>query len=113
MPGNLFHSGAVAQCPHGGPLTFTPSNTRVLVSAMPVATAADVFTIGGCPFQVPIAVGTKPQPCMMATLAPAAKVLVNGSPAIVSVGLSICRSAEQIPQGPAMILTTQTKVIAL
>jgi hypothetical protein len=112
VPGLLFHSGAVAQCPHAGPLTFTPSNTRVLVSAMPVATAADVFTISGCPFQIPVGAGSKPQPCVIATLAPAAKVLVNGSPAILSVGPSVCRSAEQIPQGPALITSTQTKVVA-
>jgi hypothetical protein len=112
VPGFLFHSGAVAQCPHAGPLTFTPSNTRVLVSAMPAATAADVFTISGCPFQIPVGAGTKPQPCVVATLAPAAKVLVNGSPAILNVGPSVCRSAEQIPQGPALITSTQTKVVA-
>ena len=112
MPGFLFHSAATAQCPHAGPLTFTPSNTRVLVNNLPVATAADVFTISGCPFQVPVPSGTKPQPCVLATLAPAAKVLVNGSPAILNSGPSICRSAEQIPQGPAMILSTQTKVVA-
>jgi hypothetical protein len=112
MPGLLFHSGAPAQCPHAAPLTFTPTNTRVLVSAMAVATAADIFTISGCPFQIPVGAGTKPQPCVMAMLAQAAKVLVNGSPAILNVGPSACRSAEQLPQGPAVILSTQTKVVA-
>ncbi|MBN1875891.1 MAG: hypothetical protein JXA33_16835 [Anaerolineae bacterium] len=112
MPGFLFHNGGVAQCPHAAPLTFTPSNTRVLVNMMSVATAADVFTISGCPFQIPIGTGTKPQPCVVATLAPAAKVLVNNSPAILNVGSSVCRSAEQIPQGPAAITSTQTKVVA-
>ena len=112
MPGFLFHSGAAAQCLHAAPLTFTPSNTRVLLSAMPAATAADIFTISGCPFQIPVGAGTKPQPCVMATLAPAAKVLINGAPAILNVGPSMCRSVEQIPQGPAIISSTQTKVVA-
>ncbi len=112
MPGLLFHSSAVAQCPHAGPLTSTPTNTRVLVSAQPVATAADVFMISGCPFQVPAPSGSKPQPCVLATLAPAAKVLVNNSPAIIIVGPSVCRSAEQIPQGPAVFTSTQIKVVA-
>jgi hypothetical protein len=113
MPGFLLHSTASAQCPHLAPITFTPSNTRVLVSAMPVATAADIFSVSGCPFQIPFGAGTKPQPCVLATLAPASKVLVNNSPAILNIGPSVCRSAEQIPQGPAAILNTQTKVVAI
>jgi len=114
MPGFLFHSSAAAQCPHAAPITFTPSNTRVLVNnSMPVATASDVFTISGCLFQVPVGAGTKPQPCVMATLAPAVKVLVNNSPVILNVGASVCRSAEQIPQGPALITSTQNKVVAI
>ena len=113
MPGFLFHHTAPAQCPHLAPITFTPSNTRVLVSGLPVAVSVDVFSVKGCPFQVPVGAGTKPQPCVLATLAPASKVLVNGSPAILSVGPSVCRSAEQIPQGPAAIAGTQTRAVAI
>ena len=109
MPAYLFHSGAVVQCIHAGSLSFTPSNKKVLVGGISVATAADVFTISGCPFQV----SNKPQPCVTATLASATKVKVNGSPAILSVGSSVCKSAEQAPQGPATITSTQTKVTAI
>lgn len=109
MPAYLFHSSAVAQCTHAGSLSFTPGNKKVLVGGISVATAADVFTINACPFQV----GSKKQPCMTATLASATKVKVNGSPAILSVGSSVCKSAEQAPQGPAMITSTQTKVTAI
>ena len=112
MPGFLFHIGAVAQCPHQATIRFKSRNLRVLVGNMPVATADDTFMIGGCPFQVPVGAGSKPQPCVAAALAPATRVLINGTPAILNVGPSVCRSVEQIPQGPATILSTQTKVVA-
>ena len=64
MPGLLVHVGAAGQCPHAGPLTFTTTNTRVMVGTQAVVTLSDVPTVGGCPFQVPIPTGTKPQPCV-------------------------------------------------
>lgn len=112
MAGYLFHSGAVAQCPHGGSVTFTAGNTKVLVDNKAVATTADIFQVSNCSFQVPVGAGSKPQPCMKATLAPATKVLINNKPAILTVGTTICQSAEQIPQGPASVISSQTKVEA-
>jgi hypothetical protein len=112
MPGFLFHESGVATCPHQAPISFTPSNQRVRVNGLRVATMADIYTISGCPFQVPIPGGTKPQPCVMATLAPAGRVLINGVPAVINVGTTICRSAEQIPQGPAVISVVQGRVTA-
>ncbi len=112
MPGFLFHEGGVATCPHMAPISFTPTNPRVRVSGLRVATMADVYTVSGCAFQVPVPGGTKPQPCVIATLAPSARVLINGVPAVISVGTTLCRSAEQIPQGPATISVVQGRVVA-
>lgn len=112
MPGPLFHVGAVATCPHGGPVQVVSTNTRVLVSGTPVATMGDTFTVGGCPFQIPVGAGTKPQPCVTAKfLVPALRVLVNGQPAILQTSAGLCQSAEQIPQGPPTIATTQPRVV--
>lgn len=111
MPGFLVHVGATGNCPHMGQATFTTTNTRVLVSSQPVVTVTDMFTIAGCPFQIPIGTGTKPQPCVTGRwLTPAARVLVNGQPAILQTSSGICQSAEQIPQGPPTITMTQTRV---
>ena len=113
MPGPLFHVGASAMCPHAGQITVLSSNTRVLVSGMPVATLADTGTVAGCPFQIPIGTGTKPQPCVTARwLVPATRVLINGQPALIQTSTGICQSVEQIPQGPPTITATQTRVIA-
>ncbi len=108
MPGFLFHLGASAICPHGGQITVVPSNTRVLVGGQPVATIADLCTVAGCAFTVPPA---KPQPCVKVQwLVPATRVIVNGQPALLQTSTGICQSAEQIPQGPPMILVTQPRV---
>ncbi len=106
----LFHVGAGAMCPHAGQLSTVPSNPRVTVSGQPVATMADSYPIAGCPFQVPVGAGTKPQPCVKAQwLVPAMRVLVNGSPAILQSSSGLCQSAEQIPQGPPSVTVTQVR----
>jgi hypothetical protein len=109
VPGPLFHVGAAAICPHAGPVTTISSNVRVLASAMPVATVADTFVVAGCVFTV----GTKPQPCVLARwLVPATRVLVNGQPAVLQTSTGLCFSAEQAPQGPPTVLSTQPRVMA-
>ncbi len=110
MPGPLFHVGATAICPHAGPVTTISSNVRVLVSGMPVATMGDTFTVAGCVFTV---AGPKPQPCVLVRwLVPAVRVLVNGQPAILQTSAGLCFSAEQAPQGPPTVISTQPRVIA-
>lgn len=109
MPGPLYHVGAAAMCPHGGQVTTISSNTRVLVSGMPVATMSDTSMIAGCAFTVP---GPKPQPCVKVQwLVPAARVMVNAQPVLLQTSSGLCLSPEQIPQGPPSILTTQTRVV--
>ncbi|MCC6729963.1 MAG: hypothetical protein IT208_11560 [Chthonomonadales bacterium] len=108
MPGFLMHVGAQAICPHGGQVSVVSSNLRVKAMGQPVATAADTFLIAGCAFTVP---PPKPQPCVRVTwLAPALRVRVSGQPAILQTSTGICQSAEQIPQGPPTVTTTQTRV---
>src|SRR6185436_14116160 len=106
MPGPLYHVGAAAICPHGGQVTVISSNARVLVSGMPVATLADQYVVAGCVFTV----GPKPQPCIKAQwLVPAVRVLINGQPAILQTSTGLALSAEQIPQGPPTIVSTQPR----
>jgi len=109
MPGPLLHVGAAGTCPHGmGQMAIASSNVRVMVSGQPVATVADLGTIAGCAFTV----GTKPQPCVTVKwLAPATRVLVNGTPALTLPGPHLCVSADQIPAGPPIIAACQMRVI--
>jgi hypothetical protein len=108
MPGNLMHVGATVACPHGGQATVQPNQARVLVSGQPAATLASLYTIAGCAFTV----GTKPQPCVTARwTSPSARITVNGSPVLLSTPPGICQSAEQIPQGPAVVSVVQMRVV--
>ena len=111
MPGFLFHVGGTAICPHAGQVTVIPSNTRGLVSGMPVATLGDTYLVAGCAFTVPPA---KPQPCVRVQwLVPATRVLVNGQPAILQTSTGLCLSVEQIPAGPPTVVATQTRVTGM
>jgi len=108
MPGPVFHTGAVAMCPHGGQVTVISANTRVLVSGMPVATLGDTYLVVGCTF----APG-KPQPCVRVQwLVPAVRSLVNGQPPILQTSLGMCFSADGIPNGPPIVVSTQPRAVA-
>ena len=110
MPGLLLHVGITALCPHGGTVSVVPSQTRVVVGGQPVATIGDQFPIAGCPFQVPVGAGTKPQPCIKVQwIVAATRVMVNHQPALLADSSGLCQSAEQIPQGPPNVTVTQLR----
>lgn len=110
MSGPAVHVGAAITCMHGAPATVAPGSPRVLLSGMPAATMADQYMVAGCAFTLP---GPVAHPCMrIQWVTPALRVLVNGAPLITqgSVGLGV--AADQAPQGPAVIASTQPRVIA-
>jgi len=116
MPGNLLHVGAIVQCTHAATATIAPSQTRVLTPSGPVATLADLISVAGCPFQVPIGTGTKPQPCVKVQwLMISGRCQANGQPLLLATpgsGGGICQSVEQIPQGPPIVGSVQLRAIA-
>jgi len=108
MPGFLLHVGASVKCPHGGTVTGVPTS-KVLVDKKPALTAADQWLVAGCAFTVPPG---KPQPCVVVRwIAPATKVLIGGKPAVLSLSGGACQSAEQAPQGPPLVASSQTKAV--
>ena len=122
MPGFLLHVGAMMKCFHAATATVTPSQPRVLVSGQPVSTITDpikpIATVAGCPFQIPVPGGTKPQPCVgIKWTMPSTRFLVSGFPAALAPapgpGPGVCQSVEQIPQGAPVVGTTQTRVIGV
>ncbi len=116
MPGLLIHLNTVATCPHpSGIVTIAANNARVLVMGQPVASLSDLSTITGCLFQVPVGFGTKPQPCVSVQWTSASRVFVNGTvPVLLYAPASgVCKSAEQIRQGPPVVNTIQQKVMGV
>lgn len=113
MPGPIAHGGMAATCPHGGSVQAIPATPRVLVSSQPAVTLADTYPVAGCPFQVPVGAGTKPQPCVrIQWLVPAARVTVMGQPVVLATSTGTALSAEQIPQGPPIVAAVQPRVVA-
>ena len=113
MPGMLVTTAASAICPHGASVSIVSSNLRVKAGGAPVATAADTFTVSGCPFQVPVGAGTKPQPCTtIQWMVPAVRVKAGGNYLILQNSTGLCLSAEQIPGGPPTFTVVQARVKA-
>lgn len=111
MGSPLLHVGATVLCTHAAQATISPSNTRVKVGGQLVAVLSDLTSVAGCPFQVPVGVGTKPQPCVtIRWVSAATRVKVGGQPALLQSSSGICQSAEQIPQGPPNVAQAQIRV---
>jgi hypothetical protein len=111
MPGPVMHVGALFTCPHMAPATVESFNTRVFVGGLAAATAADLFTVKACMFTLP---GPKPSPCVLVKWqAPATRVKINGLPAILATSIGVGTSAEQLPQGPAVVTFVQPRVTAV
>ncbi|MCH4561117.1 MULTISPECIES: hypothetical protein [Mesorhizobium] len=110
MPGTVLHTGTIATCPHGGTLNIVAASPRVSVSGMRVAVLTDQGLVAGCVFTLP---SGKPQPCVTTRwIAGAKRVLANGQPILINPLAALCLSAEQVPGGPPIIATSQTRVIA-
>lgn len=111
MPGFLVHVGATVACPHGGQVQVVSTNARVVVSGTPVATVADQYLVAGCAFTTP---GGTFHPCVRVQwLVPAARVLVNGQPAVLQASTGLALAADQAPQGPPLVVATQPRVAGM
>lgn len=109
MPGFIVQVGTVITCPHGGQVQIAPGNPRVKLNGMPVATMADQALVVGCAF----AVGPKPQPCVRVQWFTPATRVVAGAFVILQSTQGMCFSADQIPNGPPIILAPQPRVTGM
>jgi hypothetical protein len=108
MPAHIVHVGAVANCPHGGPVTFAPVAPRVFVSGAPVPTMADQAAVAACAFNI----SGSPHPCLRIQWQLAAlRVTSNLSPLILRTSAGLCVAADQAPQGPPIIGASQPRAM--
>ena len=112
MP-NLLTAASQLKCPHGGTVKITSTSTSK-AAGNPIATMKDVFTIAGCPFQLPTVPAPTPHPCVLVMwVKPMMKVRVGMVPALDQASVGLCIAADGIPQGPAIVSSTQPKVKGL
>jgi hypothetical protein len=103
---NLLTTASVLMCPHGGSVTAISSNTRSKAGAALVR-MSDTFTIAGCPFVLP---GVGPQPCVTVQwVKSTARCKAGGDFLLNQDSTGLCLAVGQIPQGAAMILSTQAR----
>jgi hypothetical protein len=94
-------------------VSIVSTNTKVSAGAA-LALATDTFTISGCPFQIPVGVGTVPHPCVtvqwiMANL----KCMVDNQATLSQSSQGLCLAVDQAPQGPVSVVNTQAKAAGL
>jgi hypothetical protein len=97
------------QCPHGGTVSVTPSNQRVTADGAFIATASDLCSITGCPFQLPTTPPT-PSPCVTVQWQTHDLQVSAGSPTLSQASQGLCVSAMGATHGALVIGSTQTSV---
>lgn len=106
----LLTTTSTVMCPHFGMAILTTSNTQALVAGAPVLVQTDVHVVTGCPF----APGGVPSPCLtIRWVTGATQAKVNNIPALLQTSVGLCLNPAQVPQGPAVVLQTQTQALGI
>jgi hypothetical protein len=97
------------QCPHGGVVQVVTTNTKVKAAGAPILQSTDTFIVAGCAFTLP---GGKPSPCLTVRwMKTDMNTKIDRAKATLSLSSSgMCYSPEQAPQGPVVIVSTQSSV---
>lgn len=111
MAGDTLNINSSLSCPHGGTVQIISANARVKVDDAFAALASDQFVISGCPFQIPAPSGTIPSPCLTVKwILTDLRAKVNSTATLSKTSVGLCQNAQQAPQGPVVINSTQARV---
>ncbi len=106
----LLTTTSTVVCPHFGMAMLTTSNTKALVDGAPVLLLTDIHTVAGCPF----APGGVPSPCLtIRWVTGATQSRIDQIPALLQTSVGLCLNVAQAPQGPAIVVQTQTKALGV
>ena len=106
----LLTTTSTVMCPHFGQAILTTSNTQALVLGAPVLLVTDLHAVVGCPFFI----GTTPSPCLtIQWVTGATQSKINNVPALLQTSVGLCLNAFQAPQGPAIVVQTQTQALGV
>ncbi len=106
MAGYFLTTTSVLLCPHGGTVTISTSNSRVMAEGNPVVRSTDTSTIAGCPYVL----GTTPSPCVRVQWDVHAEHHTSqGDPSLTLDSVGFCLSATGGTQGTVVISSTQSR----
>lgn len=107
----LLTTTSTVMCPHFGMAILTTANSQALVLGAPVLLITDMHTISGCAFLLP---GGVPSPCLtIQWLTGATQSKIGNVPALLQTSVGLCLNAAQVPQGPAIVVQTQTQAMGV
>ena len=106
----MLTTTSTVMCPHAGQAILTTSDTQALVDGAPVLLLTDQHAIAGCAF----APGGVLSPCVtIQWVTGATQSLIGGVPALLQTSVGLCLNALQVPQGPAIVVQTQTRAMGV
>jgi hypothetical protein len=106
----ILTTASTLMCPHAGMAILTTANSKALVAGAPMLLQTDLHAIGGCVF----APGGVPSPCLtIRWVTGATQTSVDGIPVLLQTSVGLCLSAVQAPQGPAIVVQTQTQALGI
>jgi hypothetical protein len=108
--GQFLTTTSMMQCPHGGIVTATTTNVMAQANGDYIVRSGDTFLIAGCAFTLP----SGPHPCMTVQwMVSALMNQVMGDNVLTEDSFGLCLAADQTPQGPVVVSTTQPLVSGL
>ena len=103
----LLGESSQLQCPHGGTVSVTSSNTKSKANGEAILRASDTFNVSGCSFTIP---GYGPHPCVQVNwVQKAAKSKAGGDETLTKASTGLCVANDQAVQGTVMINSAQGK----
>jgi hypothetical protein len=110
MAGHSINVTSSLRCPHNGMVRILSTNAQTRANGAFMASTTDTFIIVGCPFHI----GTTPSPCVTVRwLVPDSRVRINGSQTLSRSSAGICLNSAKFPQGPVVVVSSQTRVQSL
>jgi len=109
MSAKILTTSSQIQCPHGGKLILITTNTKLFVDNVPALLETDTHQVIGCSFVA----GLIPSPCTTVKWSFGAnRAKVNGTSILIQTSIGICYNPLNIPQGVAIIISTQMRASA-
>lgn len=104
----LLNVSSQLQCPHGGQVQITSSNTKAKGGGDFLIRSSDTFIVSGCGFTLP---PSTPHPCMkLQWLTTGLMAKADGDFVLTQDSTALCLAGDQAPQGSVLINSTQSKV---